>query len=78
MAKQNIEAIAKWQKEKTDFIRFRVRKENQIPDRVQMAVDAGKAKSRQDYYIRAIMEKLEHDGFPVTEIDDTQEDENEN
>lgn len=70
MAKANIEAIAKWQKEKTDFIRFRVRKENQIPDRVQQAVDAGKAKSRQDYYIKAIMEKLERDGIPFIESAD--------
>lgn len=65
MAKQNIEAIAKWQKENTDFIRFRVRKDKQIPDRVQMAVDAGAANSRQDFYIKAILEKLDREGIPL-------------
>lgn len=74
MAKQNIEAIAKWQKENTDFIRFRARKELHLPERAELAVQAGIANSKQDFYIKAILEKLERDGIPMIEGDDAQED----
>lgn len=74
MAKQNIEAIAKWQKENTDFIRFRARKELHLPERAELAVQAGIANSKQDFYIKAILEKLERDGIPMIEDNETRED----
>lgn len=74
MAKANIEAIAKWQKEKTDFIRFRARKELHLPERAELAVQAGIANSKQDFYIKAILEKLERDGIPMIEDNETRED----
>ena len=74
MAKANIEAIAKWQKEKTDFIRFRARKELHLPERAELAVQAGIANSKQDFYIKAILEQLERDGIPMIEDNETKED----
>lgn len=68
MAKQNLQKIAEWQKENTDFIAFRARKELCIPDRIQRAVAAGKASSRQEYITKAILAALERDGIADEEI----------
>jgi len=64
MGKQNIQAINKWQAENTELIRIRPRKDEYLIERIQMAVDAGKTKSRQGFIIEAIKEKLERDGIP--------------
>lgn len=66
-SRQNIQAISKWQEEKTDLIRIRVRKEEHLLDRLQMAIDSGKGKSRQAYIIDAILAALERDGIPAIE-----------
>ena len=67
-SKQNIQAISKWQEDNTDLVRIRIRKMEHIPERIQLAIDAGKASSRQAYIINAILAALERDGIPeITE-----------
>ena len=51
MTKQNYAAINKWKSEKADRIQILPRKEEHIPERIQMAIDAGHAKSRQAYIL---------------------------
>ena len=70
MGKQNIQAINRWQAENTDLIRIRPRKDDFLIERIQMAVDAGKTKSRQGFIIEAIKEKLEREGIPFIESAD--------
>lgn len=74
MGKQNIQAINKWQAENTDLIRIRPRKDDHLIERIQMAVETGKTKSRQGFIIEAIKEKLERDGIPMIDGDNAQED----
>lgn len=64
-SKQNIQAISKWQAENTDMVRFRTRKADHIPERIQIAVDAGKDKSRQAYIVNAVKQRLDADGIPI-------------
>ena len=66
-SKQNTKAIAKWQEDNTDLIRIRTRKAERIPERIQQAVDAGLARSRQAYIIDAVKERLDRDGIPESE-----------
>jgi len=72
MAKQNYAAISKWQKENVDRIQILPRKDEHIPDRIQLAIDAGFAPSRQAYILAAIRAALERDGIP--EIKKNEED----
>ena len=74
MGKQNIQAINRWQTENTDLIRIRPRKDDHLIERIQRAVESGKTKSRQGFIIEAIKEKLERDGIPMIDGDNTQED----
>ncbi len=74
MGKQNIQAINRWQTENTDLIRIRPRKDDHLIERIQMAVEAGKTKSRQGFIIEAIKEKLERDGIPMIDSDNVKED----
>ena len=67
MSKQNYEKINQWKNDKTDRIQILPRKEEFIPARIQAAIDAGKAGSRQAYILEAIREKLERDGIPEIE-----------
>lgn len=67
MTKQNYAAINKWKSEKADRIQILPRKEEHIPERIQMAIDAGHAKSRQAYILNAINEALKRDGIPRIE-----------
>jgi len=69
MPKQNYENINKWKAEKTDRIQILPRKEEHIPERIQMAIDAGKSASRQAYIIKAIERALENDGIPSIKED---------
>jgi len=63
-SKQNTKAIQAWMDEKTDMIKIRARKEERMPERIQMALDKGIAKSRQAYILDAIRKALEADGIP--------------
>lgn len=63
-SKQNTKAIQAWMDEKTDMIKIRARKEERMPERIQMALDKGIAKSRQTYILDAIRKALEADGIP--------------
>ena len=61
--KQNLEYIAKWKLENTDRIVIQPRKDLDMPDRIRQAIVAGRAASRQDYIINAVLAALERDGF---------------
>ena len=67
MAKQNYEAINKWKSENTERIQILPRKSEHISERIQMAIDQGRAKSRQAYILDAIKKALEADGIPTLE-----------
>ena len=64
MTKQNYAAINKWKSENTDRIQILPRKSDQLPQRIQQAVDAGLSKSRQSYIIEAVKARLDSDGIP--------------
>ena len=68
--KQNIQAIDAWNRENTDLIRVRARKEEHINERIQLAIEQGKAKSRQAYLLDAVKKALEADGIPTLEDSD--------
>jgi len=72
-SKQNTKAIDRWNRENTDLIRIRVRKEERLVERLQMAVEKGCGKSRQGYILEAVRKALEADGIP--EIRDEEESE---
>ena len=65
--KQNYAQIRAWRTAKTDRIEIQPRKELNIPARIQAAIDAGCADSRQEYIIDAISAALDRDGFPAPE-----------
>lgn len=67
MAKQNYEAISKWKSENTERIQILPRKSEHISERIQLAIEQGKAKSRQAYILDAIKKALEADGIPTLE-----------
>ena len=69
--KQNIQAIDAWNRENTDLIRIRARKEEHINERIEIAISQGKAKSRQAYIIEAVKKALEADGIPEISESDT-------
>ena len=70
MAKQNYEAISKWKSENTERIQTLPRKSEHISERIQLAIEQGKAKSRQAYILDAIKKALEADGIPTIEDSD--------
>ena len=70
MAKQNYEAISKWKSENTERIQILPRKNEHISERIQLAIEQGKAKSRQAYILDAIKKALEADGIPTIEDSD--------
>lgn len=67
MAKQNYEAINKWKAENTERIQILPRKSEHISERIQLAIEQGKAKSRQAYILDAIKKALDADGIPSLE-----------
>ena len=69
MPKQNYGAINRWKNENTDRIQILPRKTEHIPERIQLAIDCGKAASRQAYIINAIREALKRDGIPEIKED---------
>lgn len=62
--KQDTKAIDRWQAENVDKILIKPRKMKHIPERIQMALDSDLAKSRQEYIIYAIEQRLIADGIP--------------
>ena len=64
MTKQNIARINQWKVENVSRINLEFRKDSGILERIQVAVDAGKAKSRQSYIIAAVCAALDRDGIP--------------
>ena len=66
-SKQNTQAIDAWNRENTDLIRIRARKEERLNERIQLAIDRGIAKSRQAYILDAVRKALEEDGIPMIE-----------
>ena len=66
-SKQNTKAIDAWNRENTDLIRIRTRKEEHLNERIQMAIERGFGKSRQSYILEAVRRALEADGIPVIE-----------
>jgi len=66
-SKQNTQAIDAWNRENTDLIRIRARKEERLNERIQLAIDRGITKSRQAYILDAVRKALEEDGIPMIE-----------
>ena len=61
--KQDIAKIERWKQDNTELIKIRPRKELNLIARMERAIDAGAARSRQEYVTEAIIERLERDGF---------------
>jgi len=68
-SKEQMERIAKYQKEYNEQILIKPRKEDKISDRIQLAIDRGIAKSKQAYILNAIHRALEADGIPLLNDD---------
>lgn len=66
-SKQNIQAIDAWNRENTDLIRIRARKEEHLNERIQIAIERGITKSRQAYILDAVRKALEDDDIPMIE-----------
>ncbi len=66
-SKQNIQAIDAWNRENTDLIRLRARKDEHLNERIQIAIDRGITKSRQAYILDAVRKALEEDNIPMIE-----------
>ena len=66
-SKQNTQAIDAWNRENTDLIRIRARKDEHLNERIQIAIDRGITKSRQAYILDAIRKALESDDIPMIE-----------
>ncbi len=66
-SRQNIQAIDAWQAKNVERITIKPNRSEHISKRIQLAVDAGKAKSRQGYIIQAIKNQLDADGIPIIE-----------
>lgn len=64
-SKQNIEKINAWKAENVDRIVIQPRKEKRIPERLQAAVNRGKASSKQEYIITAIEAALKRDEITI-------------
>ena len=66
-SKQNTQAIDAWNRENTDLIRIRARKDEHLNERIQIAIDRGITKSRQAYILDAVRKALEEDDIPLIE-----------
>ena len=64
-SKEQMQKIAQYQRENNEQILLKPRKSDRISERIELAIQHGKAKSRQDYILRAVKEALERDGFPL-------------
>lgn len=65
--KKSSETTDRWQKEHVERLTIKPRVELHLSERIQIAVDNGKAASRQDYIIKAVLEALDRDGIPEPE-----------
>lgn len=66
-SKQNTKKIEEWKRNNVTRIHLELRNDSGIPERIQQAVDAGLARSRQAYIIDAVKERLDRDGIPESE-----------
>ena len=73
MKKQNYAKITEWKKENTDRIQILPKKKDHLPERIQLAIDQNLGKSRQDYIINAVKQRLDADGIPIIPDDLPQE-----
>ena len=71
MAKQDVKKINAWKAANITRLNIEVRKDSGILERIQMAVDSGKAKSRQAYIVEAVKDALNRDGIPVIQPETT-------
>ena len=62
-SKQNLKRIDDWKAANVDRIIVQPRKGLKLPQRLQSAVDNGKASSKQEYIIKAIQTALDKDGI---------------
>lgn len=62
-SKARVQANARYNAKTYDVLQTRVLKSEFINDRIALAVKAGKAKSKAEYILRAIKDKLREDGF---------------
>ena len=67
MPKQNIQKINEWKAAKVTRINLEFRNDTHIVERINKAVEMGKAKSRQAYILDAVKKALEADGIPTLE-----------
>ena len=60
---ESLQYIDSWTKENTDRIVIKSRKSDDLPGRIQKAIDAGVSSSRQAFIIEAVRDRLEKEGF---------------
>ncbi|MBQ8507958.1 MAG: hypothetical protein IJ466_11095 [Clostridia bacterium] len=65
--KQDPQSIEAWQKENVERITIKPNKKKHITERIQLAIDMGVAKNRQNYIVEAILKQLDADGIPEIE-----------
>lgn len=65
--KQDYKAIDAWQAEHVERILIKPRKEDQISERIQIAIERGITKSRQSFIIDAVLKALDEQGIPKNE-----------
>lgn len=61
MAKQNVQKINEWKANNVKRINLEFRTDSGLLERIQKLVDAGKYKSRQNFIVEAVAEKLERE-----------------
>lgn len=66
-SKQNTKKIEEWKRNNVTRIHLELRNDSGLPERIQQAVDAGLAKSRQAYILDAVRDRLDADGIPKPE-----------
>jgi hypothetical protein len=67
LSKQNTKKITEWKAANITRINLEVKKDSGVIERLQSAVDAGLAKSRQAYILEAVKARLDADGIPAVE-----------
>ena len=71
MPKQNTKKINEWKAANITRINLEFRNDTHIIERINKAIEQGKAKSRQAYIIEAVKKALEADGIPEISDSDT-------
>lgn len=63
-SKQDTKKITEWKTQNIERMLIESRKNRHVIERIKKAVDAGNARSRQEYVLNAVERALESDGFP--------------